>query len=112
MENLFPLMFSQENTRFRRVEGEIYIRTIYGKNCKSFKTCQGIFSMQTERTLYKPCIESQRQNLFCKPYHTLQTRMEAPRFFLGSLDGFLSNRLVFSSPACKFFNKLFIYQFS
>ena len=34
-----------------------------------------------------------------------------PRFFLGSLERFLSNGLVFSSPACKVLDKVLIYQF-
>ena len=32
---------------------------------------------------------------------TVETCIEGLRFFLGSLDTFLSNEFVFSSPACK-----------
>ena len=42
---------------------------------------------------------------------TVETRIKEPTFFLGSLDGFLSNGLVFSSPACKVLSKVSIYQF-
>ena len=38
------------------------------------------------------------------------TCMKEPRFFLGSLDRFLSNWLVFSIPACKVLNKVLICQ--
>ena len=41
---------------------------------------------------------------------TVEAHIEEPRVFLGSLDRFLSNWLVFSIPACKILNKVLIYQ--
>ena len=44
-----------------------------------------------------------------KKVTTVETRIEEPRFFLSSLDRFLTSGLVFSIPACKVLNKALIY---
>ena len=41
------------------------------------------------------------QLLGCSRRITVETRMKEARFFLGSLDRFLSNELILSSLACK-----------